>query len=369
MLKFGGYQVRTAYDQEGKIRLNLGDLCAILKRDELLRNGEAVKICPSSLKILFRKNGKEAWSIKPVDIHALLRPVWRESTLPHDLLKALENWANLLIEAEAPVLHKSDPVTVHYKDDFPVTFQMIGDRIMVNTTQITMPFNKLPSDWLRIASTDSLRRDMEKSGMTGPYDKQIFTIRGRGKGATWLEAPLAVALARWVTPQNNLAEWCEAQIDILQEEGAPVHIPKRPVARQQAVSHPSLDAPLPGNLQDALRIITELRQIIEESMPKLEFYEEFIENRDWFKSTRIADELKISPHQLHQFLFEEGICKYENKRWVAYNAYRAWQCDVPYTWTNSFGKAYTFGSTKRWTQAGRECIIDLWNQKHPESQI
>lgn len=33
----------------------------------------------------------------------------------------------------------------------------------------------------------------------------------------------------------------------------------------------------------------------EESLPKIVFYEEFIENRDWFKSTRIADELGISP--------------------------------------------------------------------------
>lgn len=47
-------------------------------------------------------------------------------------------------------------------------------------------------------------------------------------------------------------------------------------------------------------------------MPKIVFYEEFIENREWFKSTRIADELGISPRQLHQFLAEEGICKYEN---------------------------------------------------------
>ena len=98
-------------------------------------------------------------------------------------------------------------------------------------------------------------------------------------------------------------------------------------------------------MEAAKELIRELRKVVHDSMPKIVFYEEFIENRDWFKSTRIADELGISP------------------------SCRAWQCDVPYTWENSRGKVYTFGSTKRWTQAGRECIIELWRKKNPEYHL
>lgn len=369
-LKLGSYQIRTTYDYEGKIRINLGDLCEILKRDDLMRNGDALKMCPSSLKIVFRKNGKEAWSIKPADVRRLLSAVRKETNLPHEFIREVESWANRLIESERPVaVHKSEPVTFYYEKDFPVTFQSSGDRIMVNTTQITMHYGKLPSEWLRIASTDTLRRDMEKAGTAGPYESQIFTTRGRGRGATWLESRLAIALARWVAPKTGLADWCEQQIADMEHVDSRVSRPRYPAARPVPEAPAYRREPLPDNLEDALKLIDRLQTIIEENSPKVEFYEEFIENRDWFKSTRIADELKISPHQLHQFLFEEGICKYENKRWVVYNAYRAWQCDVPYTWTNSFGKAYTFGSTKRWTQAGREYIIELWNQKHPESQV
>lgn len=367
--KFGDYPIRTTYDLEGKIRISLIDLCMLLKQDVLLRNGEAIKVCPSCLKIVFRKNGKESWGIKPADIHALLRPLWKESTLPHSLLKDLENWANQLIEREMPVQHKSEAVELFYREDFPVSFIYVGDRVMVNTTQITTQYGKLPSEWLRIASTDKLRRDMEKAGKAGTYNTQIFTTRGRGKGATWLEASLAIELARWVAPNSDLADWC-AQQTAEMEVGMPrVFTPKRTIVKQPSERSVLLNDPMPDNLKDALSMITNLRKFIEENSPKIEFYEEFIENRDWFKSTRIADELNISPHQLHQFLSEEGICKYENRHWVVFDSYRTWQCDVPYIWTNSFGKAYTFGSTKRWTQYGREGILELWYNKHPESQL
>lgn len=371
-LKFKEWQIRTAYDHEGKIRLNLNDLCDILKRSDLIRNGEAARLCPSCLKILFRKNGKEAWSILPADVQYLMRVVWKGSNLPQSFLREFETWANLLLEGEQTVIQESDPVAFYYKEDFPVTFQSVNGRTMVNTTQITMPFGKLPSEWLRIASTDALRRDMAKNGDTGPYEKQIFTTRGRGRGATWMEGVLAVALARWIAPKSGLADWCEQQVNGLNgakgQGSRPIpyrHFTGRSIQKSSAFKK----EPLPDNLEAALGMINRLQDFIEENYDKIEFYEEFIENRDWFKSTRIADELKISPHQLHQFLFEEKICKYENKRWVVFNPYKAWQCDVPYTWTNSFGKAYTFGSTKRWTQMGRECIIELWKQKHPESQI
>lgn len=369
---FKEWQIRAAYDHEGKIRLNLGDLCDILKRSDLIRNGEAVKLCPSCLKILFRKNGKEAWSILPTDVQCLMRIVWKESNLPTSFLREFEAWANRLLEGEQQVRHEPDPVSFYYKESFPVTFQSVDGQIMVNTTQITMQFGKLPSEWLRLAPTDTLRRDMAKNGDTGPYEKQIFTTRGRGRGATWLEGPLAVALARWIAPKSDLADWCEQRLADLNGGNGPS---PRPITSRQFTSkfgqRPSsfTKEPLPDNLEAALGMINRLQEFIEENYAKIEFYEEFIENRDWFKSTRIADELKISPHQLHQFLFEEKICKYENKRWVVFASYKAWQCDVPYIWTNSFGKAYTFGSTKRWTQVGRECIIELWKQKHPESQI
>ena len=258
----------------------------------------------------------------------------------------------------------SDPNKVYYpyQSTGLTLFSDMGEWYIA--TQITMHFGKIPSEWLRIASTDMLRREMAGNGHTGKYESQVFTTRGRGHGATWLESPLVIPLARWIAPDLSLAEWLGEAIGKLSVKRGKTIVRERP--RVAAPGLPCMDCPMPQDMESATRLILELRKVVSESLPKIVFYEEFIENRDWFKSTRIADELGISPRQLHQFLAEEGICKYEKRQWVVFPSCRAWQCDVPYTWENSRGKVYTFGSTKRWTQAGRECIIELWRKRNPE---
>ena len=118
----------------------------------------------------------------------LLQLVRKETIIPRDLLDELEVWGNKLLELEAGELHAvpQDDIVMHFEEGFPVTFRRVGDKLMVNATQITMHFGKIPSEWLRIASTDMLRREMAGNGHTGKYESQVFTTRGRGHGATWV---------------------------------------------------------------------------------------------------------------------------------------------------------------------------------------
>lgn len=365
---FRQWQIRVIRTYDGKIRVALADLCMIIKREEILKTENLTQAFPTAIKIPFRKNGQAQWSIHPVDMHRLLQPIRKDSSISRELADELEEWGNRLLETESPQhpVPEYKEIIRHYKDDFPVTFRVFGNRIMVNATQITMKFGKIPSEWLRISATDALRREMERNGQLGKYDTQLFTTRGRGHGATWLEAPLVVFMAKWIAPGTDLAEWYRKQLGTLG-----FRAPRAKASPRQAMPDAlsCLEDPLPEDLKEAREMITELRSIIKENLPKITFYEEFIENRDWFKSTRIADELGISPCNLHQFLAEQGICKYEKRQWVVFGAYRALQCDVPYTWTNNKGKAYTFGSTKRWTQAGREYILELWKHQHPENTL
>lgn len=255
--------------------------------------------------------------------------------------------------------------TVRFNDDMPVTFRRIGDKLMVNATQITQPYGHLPSEWLRVTGTDNLRRRLAQNNITDRYEFQILTSRGRGIGATWIEAPLLTALARWVDPDPDsaLVKWCDEQLVIF-EDKYKQRLQKR--RQPKTINIPCLSKPMPEDINTANKMIDELRGIVREYAPKAAFYDDFIENRDWFKSTHIAEELNISSRHMHKFLMEEGICKYQKKQWVVLPAYRSWQCDVPYTWENAQGKMFTFGSVKRWTHIGRESIIELWNKKHPE---
>ena len=61
-----------------------------------------------------------------------------------DLLDELEVWGNKLLELEAGELHAvpQDDIVMHFEEGFPVTFRRVGDKLMVNATQITMHFGK-----------------------------------------------------------------------------------------------------------------------------------------------------------------------------------------------------------------------------------
>ena len=67
---------------------------------------------------------------------------------------------------------------------------------------------------------------------------------------------------------------------------------------------------------------------------------------------------------LHKFLIDKGVCKYENKEYVARSNYTPLQCDVSYYYKNKKGKSYPFNKRKRWTKYGREYILELWRSEH-----
>ena len=310
---FRDWNIRVSRNHNGQLHICAVDICDILKRDELLENGAIARVCPTALKISFRKNGREQWGFRPIDMRRLLQLVRKETIIPRDLLDELEVWGNKLLELEAGERTPSRRTTSSCTSrKGPRHVPACRRQADVNATQITMHFGKIPSEWLRIASTDMLRREMAGNGHTGKYESQVFTTRGRGHGATWLESPLVIPLARWIAPDLSLAEWLGEAIGKLSVKRGKTIVRERP--RVAAPGLPCMDCPMPQDMESATRLILELRKVVSESLPKIVFYEEFIENRDWFKSTRIADELGISPRQLHQFLAEEGICKYEKRR-------------------------------------------------------
>ena len=365
IVPFRERSVRISRNFYGQMYLCAGDICEIVRRSDLLKNGAIAGICPTAMKVPFRRNGRDLWAFRPIDMHRLLGVVRKESILPPRYIDELEQWGSTLLETERTEMQGQSytDTTIHFGRDMPVTFRRIGDKLMVNATQLTMPYNHLPSEWLRIAATDDLRRRLAQKGMTDRYEFQIFTTRGRNHGATWIESPLVAALAQWVAPEAGLAAWCEAQIDMLDSRYRLRRHHRKPL---KPLNIPCLAKPMPEDRDTALKMIEELRALVRVYAPKAAFYDEYVENREWFCSTRIADELNITSRHLHRFLAEQGVCKYQKGQWVVSATYRSWQCDIPYTWENAQGRLFTFGSVKRWTPIGREAILELWSRLHPE---
>ena len=100
---FRDWNIRVSRNHNGQLHICAVDICDILKRDELLENGAIARVCPTALKISFRKNGREQWGFRPIDMRRLLQLVRKETIIPRDLLDELEVWGNKLLELEAVI--------------------------------------------------------------------------------------------------------------------------------------------------------------------------------------------------------------------------------------------------------------------------
>lgn len=355
-------------DDETVIWLCLNDLVKVLDRGVMVENGQAMKLCRTSFRIPFKEGGRNRWGVKPYDVHNLLRPIRTENGIVAAVCDRLQTWINSLPVAMeqrqevALTIPTKEPVIFNYRNQFPITFKAENGKTMVNATQMARSFNKLPTDWLRLAATIEFREVLVRRGESESMESQIFTSRGH-YGATWIAESLAMEFARWLSP--DFSAWCNNRMQELVSKGY-VTFRERHREHRSSFSDAISNFPVPQNMEEALLLAAEQAKQIRENEHKVSFYDEFVENRDYFKGSRIADELQITTVQLHRFLAENNVVKYEKKQWVVYPPYRALQTDVPYMWENQQGKVYPFGSVKRWTPAGREYIIELWVAGHPE---
>ena len=379
-----GYQVAEFKNRPVRILKGKGadsvwiclyDLCKILKRPLMMETQEARNLCPSSSRIIFKKGDKALLAIHPRDVSNLVCLLKKESKTMEELCVELEKWAESFFAngKELVIMDQKPPITFSYMDKFPITFKTGNGKTFVNATEMAKGFGKSPAIWLRWNSTSELRHALVNSGRSESYEGQVITSRGI-HGATWIEDCLVLEFAKWLS--DDFSEWCNSKIQELILQGyvvirQPEMSPQDDIIPTGAMTN----FPVPKTLAEALRLaaiqqeeIEQLKELAEENKPKIEFYEKFIENRDWFKSSTIADELQVTPRALHIFLRDEKICKYENRQWVVYGYHSSLQCDIPYYWRNKNGKTYAFGKVKRWTPAGREYILDLWRTQHSEEQ-
>lgn len=109
-------------------------------------------------------------------------------------------------------------------------------------------------------------------------------------------------------------------------------------------------------------------QKIEEDKPKVEYYNEMVENRDYFTISSIAIELKVTAASLNKFLLDTGWFTKKFSIIIADDELKSWQCDVPYYQTKKDGTKYAMTSLIRWSKEGRENIIKLWKSNNQKQE-
>ena len=94
-----------------------------------------------------------------------------------------------------------------------------------NATEIAAMFGKRPIDWLRLPDTERYlaalcQREAEKTGKSEVRKSHFIKTRkgrsGKFEQGTWLHPKLAIAFARWLSP--DFAVWCDEQIENLLHE-------------------------------------------------------------------------------------------------------------------------------------------------------
>ncbi len=82
----------------------------------------------------------------------------------------------------------------------------------INATDIAASKGLRLDNWLRNKETESYIEALGRHLNTSDSRDLIRTQRGRG-GGTWIHPKLAVAFARWISP--DFAVWCDLHIDAL----------------------------------------------------------------------------------------------------------------------------------------------------------
>ena len=141
IVKFEEHTVKVIRgDRHGIEWICLNDICEALKRSSMIENGEAMKLCPSALKMAFKTNGREYWGIHVNDLYKLLVPISKENRPIAELCRKMEKWAEALPSGEPQqrmvkmLPEKTKVVTFKYKDYHPVQFKMVEDWVMVSAS-------------------------------------------------------------------------------------------------------------------------------------------------------------------------------------------------------------------------------------------
>lgn len=361
-IEFDGFPIRVLRNEPNSIWLCLEDICEVFKRPIMMENNEAVNVCPSAAKIKFKKKDNLLWAVPAQEVYLLINRIKTENCQIRKLCVEFENWIiDLLHKAET--LQLDVPIVYSYNDN-PVTFRTASGKTMVNATSMAKCFNKQPSVWLHSLPAMEIRETLVREGKSENLEEQIMTTRGIN-GATWIVEDLAMEFSKWLSPEFSI--WCNERIKELMTQGH-VSLGQMPVPE---ATESTTDAyggfPVPTTFEEALLLAAKQQAMIEENKPKVDYYDRVIENRDDFRTSFIANELGITPNALHRFLQDEGIVRWEKRKWVVTGSYSALQSDLPYYWRNKKGKIYRCGFFKRWTKVGREFIHELWYKKHGDN--
>src|SRR3990167_11426625 len=176
-----------------------------------------------------------------------------------------------------------------------ITFRDENGNLMVNATQMAIPFSAKPSDWLRTAQSVRMAEAIAASHNCTPPDLFIINNGGNDSG-TWMHEDIALVFAQWLSPAFYI--WCNDRIKELLTKGS-VSLPD--------FNNPAIAARAWAD-QYEKRELAEGK--VKELAPKAESYERFLDSSKLMTVADVAKTLHFEnagPIQLYEILRKHEI--------------------------------------------------------------
>lgn len=375
--------IKTAITETGSIYLCARDIAVALKRPSFLVHNPIFALAPQSKKINFNTK-KALWGIVPSEVAQYFKSVSNESTISRNRYEKLVKWAeSLTIDAimssrketatseDTEIIDEIEEAEVIEEATFnatgkliqfdyigtPVSFHM-GDDVMIYATGMGQSFNKRVKDWMRLKSTVEYIHALaqERGVSTSALYKKV---RGgaNGEQGTWLHRSLAIEFARWLNPRFGV--WCNERLQELLRFG----VTTTPLFMEEALKDPQWAISLLQGLQHereekelAMKQRDEAMLTVEAAKPKVAYYDEVVESRDFYTTSQLASELGMSYCKLRNKLKKLGIIISETGTTIA----------TPYTpWGECVKLSKHDRMSWKWNKEGRYHIFNLINPEMP----
>lgn len=277
-----------------------------------------------------------------------------------------------------------------------ITFNIGNGEVMVNATEMAKPFNKLVKDFLKIESTisflqmlDNQRKDNSPNvdyqnvnpieptatQLASHFPDFIKVSKGgniaKAPQGTWFHEDLALEFARWLNPL--FGKWCNDRIKELMKHGFTATQP----TMDELIANPDIIIQMATQLkkerQEKEQINHELgkalsdlqfkEQVLEESLPKLEYHDRVLRSTSLVTTTEVAKSLGTNAVHLNRKLNEWKVIYRHNDTWLPYRKYENQGLGkiVVYPYLDrSSGEIKTNRSWK-WTEKGVKFITGFWN--------
>lgn len=266
------------------------------------------------------------------------------SFVPRNVKFNIDGYTNLREESqqnESSILNL--PIIFNYCDN-PITFKNVDGSIMVNATEMARQYGKRTTDWVRLPSTKKFLVSLTE--VRKSHFAYIQSVKGGSNagGETWMHEDVALEFARWLAPE--FAIWCNDRIKELITTGS-------------TSLTPNIGGfPIPQKFSDALLLSAHLQQKVEEQeakiiedKPKVAYYSDMVENRDYFTTTTIATELRTTAQILNQYLSKRGVLKGCSGVWKVTDEHQSLLVPSP------------FKTIIRWNHEGRTLLRQLWEER------